>query len=178
MNARRTAELGSTSRAPQSGFPVESSEAIQQAARPVSINPSELGASPRRLPQGDRGSPASSLADNFPVAVGSTAYHVSTLLPLRATVLSPVNEPGPPVTAVSPAPAAEPPSIAGEPATIQPQEPAASSEPATTTAATGKRTRRTRGEKDKESGSSESSELAHAPKSKKTLIACHFCRGE
>ncbi|RPD77876.1 hypothetical protein L226DRAFT_521379 [Lentinus tigrinus ALCF2SS1-7] len=155
-------ELGSTSgsRAPSSGVPVEGSDAIQRGARPV---PPQA--------QGARGSPASSLTDNFPVAVGSTAYHVSTLSPLRATVLSPVNEPGPSAPDASPAAAAEPATA------TQPQEPAAQPEPAPAAVAPGKRTRRTRGEKDKSSGSSESSEHAHAPKSKKTPIACHFCRG-
>ncbi|PIL22493.1 transcription factor [Ganoderma sinense ZZ0214-1] len=41
----------------------------------------------------------------------------------------------------------------------------------------GRKRRRRRGEREKDpGGSSENSEYAYAPKSKKTLIACHFCR--
>ncbi|KAI0770251.1 hypothetical protein C8Q74DRAFT_1218649 [Fomes fomentarius] len=115
--------------------------------------------------------------DNYAVAVGSTAYHVTTLLPLRATLLSPAAEPGP--SAPSSASVSDSPGIAAERAPSQAasvQEVSAESEPVSTALTTGKRRRRTRAEKGKESASSSSSEHAHAPKSKKTLIACHFCR--
>ena len=185
MNASR-ADLGSStsssSRAPPSGFPVEGSEPIQRLTRPVPIRPPELGASSAAGELGARASPSSSslaaYPDNYAVAVGSTAYHVTTLLPLRATILSPA---GPP--AASPVSASDSPGTAAERAPSQGaevREASAESESAAAAAGTGKRRRRTRADKDKdkESASSESSEQAQAPKSKKTLIACHFCRGE
>ncbi len=171
--------LSSSSWAPPSGFLIEGPEPIQRASRPVSIRPPDRGPSPRHAVETTRGSPSSPYADNYAVAVGSTAYHVTTLLPLRAAILSPAAEPGP--SAPSSASVSDSPGIAAERAPSQAasvQEVSAESEPVSTALATGKRRRRTRAEKGKESASSSSSEHAHAPKSKKTLIACHFCRGK
>ncbi|KAI0755017.1 hypothetical protein C8Q80DRAFT_1216783 [Daedaleopsis nitida] len=162
---------------PEAGPSSESVPASQlPGPRPISMRPSERGASPRLGPEGARASPSSSYMDNYPVAVGPTAYHVTTLLPMRARILSPAVESGP--SAASSASVSDSPGVPASRAPSQGAEAAEGSaepEPASSSTA-GKRRRRPRTEKGIESASSESSEHTHAPKSKKTLIACHFCR--
>ncbi|EIW59455.1 uncharacterized protein TRAVEDRAFT_71514 [Trametes versicolor FP-101664 SS1] len=143
----------------------------------------EAAPSPRRIPESGRGSPASLTAENYPVAVGSTAYSVTTLSPLRATILPPGVEPasapavGPQESAssgvaVSPPAGRELSRTGGERTEVKRSESDTEGE----VAAVGeKRARRARSEQ-RESTASSSSEHAQAPKSKKTLIACHFCR--
>lgn len=142
----------------------------------------------RRASESRHGSPPPAFPDGYSIGVGSTAYHVTTLAPLRsATVLSRaggrVPTPGPS------APRRDFPADRRSAATSHSTEtsrpnPRAKSKAARRTEAEGpastlgKRRRRRKGEKEKEGGSSETSEYAYAPKSKKTLIACHFCRGE
>ncbi|KAI0354921.1 hypothetical protein OH77DRAFT_1542797 [Trametes cingulata] len=165
------------------------------------------GPSSRRMSESGRGSPASSstatAVDNYPVAVGSTAYSVTTLSPLRAMILPPVLEP-----------VSAPEGPTGE--SVPPGEAASVAGPSTGGTAVGEQTRTTggseaevkRSESDTEEGelavgrgkrprqerergrgqreetvqessttsSSSSEQHARAPKSKKTLIACHFCR--
>ncbi|KAH9922837.1 uncharacterized protein BXZ73DRAFT_104068 [Epithele typhae] len=134
----------------------------------------------------------------YAVAVGPTAYHVRTLVPLAApSILPPVGPgfvagrlpvlegapPPPPLSAGASSPSSS--SVAGSSRRVSVWEAPAPGEeqgPMEAGAAgggsvLGKRGRGGRGSKEsKSSGSSESSEQAHAPKSKKTLIACHFCR--
>ncbi|OJT15245.1 hypothetical protein TRAPUB_8167 [Trametes pubescens] len=170
-------------RAPSSGFAEARSEASPRTARPESVRQQEAAPSPRRIPESGRGSPASLTAENYPVAVGSTAYSVTTLSPLRATILPPGVAPatapeGTPQESASSGVAVSPPvrressRTGGERTEVKRSESDTEGE----VAAVGeKRARRTRSEP-QESTASSSSEHAQAPKSKKTLIACHFCR--
>lgn len=180
VNTSRIAESASTSRAPPSGLPVEGSGAAQRGTLSVPIPPSERGPSPRRAPHGSRRSPASSVLDSFPVTVGPTAYHVTTLSPFRTTAPPLANEPEPSAPAALPIVGTDPPAPAAEAAeTTEPQEQAEQPESDTATTTTGKRKRGPRGDKDKSSGSSESSEVVTVPKKgKKVPIACNYCRCE
>ena len=188
------------------GFPIEGSAPIQRpATHPVAVRPPARGwsHSPRRMEGASgagasggglglgigatRGGPSSSapaqFGDEYAVAVGATAYHVTTLLPLRAPALAPQGPAGASTAAGGPpAPAAQASSSRGGDAQGAGDAAAHTGSEGSAGGGLGKRRRRGRGskekEKAKESASSESSEHAQAPKSKKTLIACHFCRGE
>ena len=182
----------SASATPATGFLAEGNEASVRTARPAASarRPPEAGPSSRRPSESGRGSPASSTADNYPVVVGSTAYSVTTLSPLRATILPPAVEPVPAPGAASPesVPIGTPPMDTDEAAVeggpgegsrgpFDAVDEAVAVEAAR--GASGKRRRRGRSEPQAESTTSSSSEHAtQAPKSKKTLIACHFCRGK
>ncbi|KAH9854644.1 hypothetical protein C2E23DRAFT_902065 [Lenzites betulinus] len=146
----------------------------------------EAGPSSRRIPESARGSAASLTAENYPVAVGATAYSVTTLSPLRATILPPAGAAagaragGWRESASSGAGAGPSGARAGgSQAEVKRSESDTEGEGG---AAGGKRRRRRGASASTSSGtgtgssSSSSSEQAQAPKSKKTLIACHFCR--
>lgn len=178
-------DFSSIARAASSGFAEARSEASPRTARPESVRQQEAAPSPRRIPASGRGSPASLTAENYPVAVGTTAYSVTTLSPLRATILPPGVEPatapgGTPEESASSGVAVSPPvrrelsRTGGERTEVKRSESDTEGEAA---AVGEKRARRARSEQ-QESTASSSSEHAQAPKSKKTLIACHFCRGK
>ncbi|KAI0335945.1 hypothetical protein GY45DRAFT_1430587 [Cubamyces sp. BRFM 1775] len=176
------------------GFLAGGNEVSVRTARPAASarRAPEAGPSSRRPSESGRGSPASSTADNYPVVVGSTAYSVTTLSPLRATILPPAVEPVPaPEAAASqsvPSGGAAGPSsretveeTTGEGSRERTGGPFDAVDEAVAVEAargpSGKRRRRARSEPQAESTTSSSSEHAtQAPKSKKTLIACHFCR--
>ncbi|KAH9891602.1 hypothetical protein C8Q73DRAFT_746697 [Cubamyces lactineus] len=179
---RRTGEASSVGAVPALPLPPIQPQRVlpTDPAFYATTRPSESG----------RGSPASSTADNYPVVVGSTAYSVTTLSPLRATILPPAVEPVP--VPGAPAPESMPAGTPAEPSPMESVEEAAGGGSGERTpfdavdeavaveaarGASGKRRRRGRTEPQAESTTSSSSEHAtQAPKSKKTLIACHFCR--
>ena len=173
---------GSPSRAPPPGQPVE-----ERVVRPLPTRPQGQAVSPQRRSQSSqRSRPAaySYYEPEFSVSVGSTAYDVTTLLPLRgARILSP-DAAEPPPTSVSSAASPRSPGVGSSSATSQQaqtlqepsserQEPSSVGSESVTTASRTKRRR-----EEKESVSSEGSDLAHPPKSKKISIACNPCRGE
>ncbi|KAI1793412.1 hypothetical protein LXA43DRAFT_885958, partial [Ganoderma leucocontextum] len=174
---------GSLSWAPPSRFPADERE-----IRPLPpARRSRRARSPpvqRRASESRHGSLPPAFPEGYSVGIGPTAYHVTTLAPLRsATVLSRAGEP-----VLTPGPSAPSPGFPAdrrsattshgtETLHLKGKSKAARHTDAEGSASVlGKRRRRRRGEKEKEGGSSENSEYAYAPKSKKTLIACHFCR--
>ncbi|KAI0648116.1 hypothetical protein C8Q79DRAFT_553600 [Trametes meyenii] len=182
-------DSGGRARSPPSVFPGAGGEESPRASRGRSTwrHHEPAGPSSRRTVEGGRGSPgASATVDNYPFTVGSTAYSVTTLSPLRATILRPGVDPVPPreMSRVESVPAgvAAGPSTGGGRGRAERGGGAGTvsesddEEPGRTA---GKRRRREGSEAQAEgSTTSSSSEHAQAPKSKKTLIACHFCRGK
>ncbi|KAI0670847.1 hypothetical protein C8Q78DRAFT_1078807 [Trametes maxima] len=176
-------DFGRRARSPPSVFPARGGEEGPRAARGGSApwRP-EAGPSSRRAGEGGRGSPGTATVDNYPFAVGSTAYSVTTLSPLRATILRRGVDRVPPPEMSTPesAPAgvgAGPSSGGGRGGDGR----------GGGSGSDGEEAGRGRGKRRRRPGSSgagagegsttsSSSEQAQAPKSKKTLIACHFCR--
>ncbi|KAI0661927.1 hypothetical protein C8Q70DRAFT_1043176 [Cubamyces menziesii] len=135
-----------------------------QPQRPSSRRPSESG----------RGSPASTTADNYPVVVGSTAYSVTTLSPLRATILPPAVEPVPAPGAASPE--SVPIGTPAEPSPMDTEEAAVEGGPGEGSRGPFDAVDEAVAPQAESTTSSSSEHATQAPKSKKTLIACHFCR--
>ncbi|KAI0768984.1 hypothetical protein BD413DRAFT_628753 [Trametes elegans] len=170
----------------EAGASAAAATAAAPTLQPPPRRGAEAGPSSRRAAEGGRGSPASSGAGNYPVAVGSTAYSVTTLSPLRATILPPAVGMGTAADAPVPAPEPEPESASSGVTAGRSAEPAAAAEAdegggeseteGERTASVRSKRRRRAGTEAGESTTSSSSEHAQAPKSKKTLIACHFCR--
>lgn len=157
----------------------------------------EAGPSSRRIAESRRGSPASLAAVNYPVAVGATAYSVTTLSPLRATILRPAvdrasgREGGWGESESSGAAGGRSVSREWEGGGGGGEVKRSASDTEGEGGRGGRRGKRRRGERERarerrgeseqqqeSTTSSSSSEQAQAPKSKKTLIACHFCRGK
>ncbi|KAI0365744.1 hypothetical protein BV20DRAFT_720075 [Pilatotrama ljubarskyi] len=179
-------DFGRSAGAPAAVPPPAGGEASQRTARPsASTRRAEAGPSARRISESGRGSPASSTTENYPVAVGATAYSVTTLSPLRATILPPVLEPDPPpegptvesvppgMSAAGAGPSTSRGGVGERAAEVKRSE---SDTEEAEAEGRGKRRRRGRSSRQESSTTSSSSEHAQAPKSKKTLIACHFCR--
>ncbi|TBU46365.1 hypothetical protein BD309DRAFT_916181 [Dichomitus squalens] len=180
-STRNSSSPSSSSRAPPSG-----PHTGERVVRPLPTRLHERAASPRRVSESSRRSPPSAFSyyePEFSFSVGSTAYDVTTLLPLRgATILSPEGA-EPPPTSVSSAASPRSPEVGGSSnasyiaQTLQ--EPGSEPQDASRLGAEGTAsalgTKRRRG-KDKDSTSSEGSEVPHPPKSKKISIACNKCQ--